>query len=136
MTDKIRPRNLVFAVLLFSAIIIGFSEFSTGIFDSYSVQSNDTLELLDRTGDYEGLSTDLKDRTETKITGIDPLDNFIVGTFSAIQFLFELPDDIATFITMVGDELKLPGGILSIVAVVVSLIVAFTIIEAITKGEI
>ena len=136
MGDKVRPRNLIFAVLLFSAIIIGFTEFSSTLLNQYDIEVNESLSILDKSSEIEGLSSGIKERTEVTVTGIEPLDNFIVGTFSSIQFLFSVPDTIITFVSDVGNFLKLPGEILAIIGVVISLIIAFTVVEAITKGEV
>jgi hypothetical protein len=135
MSNKTRPRNLVFAVLIFSAVIIGFGDFSSSLYNNYDVETNETFTVLDRSDDYAALASDLEGGTKIQVTGIDPLDNFIVGAFSTIEFLFSLPDDMLTFVTEAGNMLQLPGEILTLIGIVIAFIVAFTVIEVITKGE-
>lgn len=136
MSEKVRPRDLIFGILIAIGIFAGFSNANTVMFDDYGITSdNRTIDNVTGYEDFKVFSDSLKERTEIKVTGIDPLDNFIVGTFSAVDFLFDIPDKIATWLNQVGYLLGAPDELLGIIGLVISLIVVFTIIEAITKGE-
>lgn len=137
MVEKTRPSTLIFGLLIFIGIVSSFATFQTEMFSINSVDAgNKTLTILDQTSDLEGLSNDLRERTRTQVTGLEPLDNFIVGTFSAVKFFFSLPDLLATTVSEIGRFLLIPSGILILISVAIMLVITITIIEAITKGEV
>lgn len=138
MVEKIRPRNMVFALIVFLIMMAGYIEFSSDIFDNYNVDlGNSSLEVFGGTeSELKSLSTELKSATESRVTGIEPLDNFIVGTFSTLEFLFQLPTTIESFAQTVQQILKIPSAITTLITLAVTLILAFSIIEVITRSEV
>lgn len=134
--DKSRARDLIFGSLIFMAIMISFQSSLTIFYADYNIDpGNVSLTQFDQIEKYEEISSNVTAITEDQqVVGINPLDSFITGTFSAVKFLFNIPSNLATIVNQIGSLLEIPGDILLIIVIICSFIVTFTILEVIIRG--
>lgn len=130
-----KPSTLYMGLLLSAMVIVGFTMIQADLFTEYG-QTAENLSYLDVSNEVTEQAEDLKTSMEREITGIEPLDTFIAGTYNAIKIIFGAGDLYTTFISDVAIALKIPGVFVGIAIAAVFTSIVIAIISIITKKDV
>lgn len=123
-------------LLMAAMCIVGFTMVQADLYLQYG-KTAENLDYLDVSEDVAADAEALKDNIEnTRITGIDPLDAFIAGTYSTLKLLFGIGDLYTTFISDVALALNIPGVFVGIAIAAVFTSIVIAIISIITKKDV
>lgn len=135
--------NMLVAVVVISIVVVGLNSFYVGMLENYNVDSSLTQEKKDiimRINQTSRVTQDIVDPLKSNIehTQVDPLGVatfFLTAVVAAVRFLIQTPTIIIGTISniLLLFEGMLPPDMVNSVYVIVSVIVAFSIISIIMK---
>lgn len=128
-------RNLIIVAVIFSGVIIGLSGFYTDLADSYGRGVTD-LASFNRTREAQNEITQLKESIEgeTVETGTF-VDILATGVFTTLKLVMSVPDIFSTIIADISQIVGLPSWFTTMLLSLITIVVVFQIIKAVTKTE-
>lgn len=136
MGEQNRPSKLYLGLIFGAMVVVGLSMFQADLYGNYGKSTGD-LDYLDVSQDVVAEAEALKENIEnTQITGYEPLDSFIAGTYNTLKLLFGIGDIYTTFITNIATVLQIPGVFVNMAIAAVAISVIFMIVKVITKVEV
>lgn len=136
---EVTPSRIYISVIFGAMLILGFGIIQADLYANYGMSPND-LGYLDASSSVIEKTGELKQNIEnTQITGIQPLDSFIAGTYNTLKLFFGVGDVYGSFVTDAARVLQIPGEFVVLIGAAISITLVFMTIRIITnktRGEV
>lgn len=128
-------KNLIITGLLVSAVVLGFSGFTSSMATEYSVSSED-VSYLNVTSEMQTHVNELEESIRGAETStVSFIDVLATGTFETLKLMFSLPNIFGALLTDISVMIGLPVWVTGTIMAIITVIVVFGIIKVITKVE-
>lgn len=132
-------RELLFALIIFSGVLIGLANFSSDLLSSYGVAGEDITDL-EVTSAVESHVETLKESIEnTQLTGVAILDvplTIASGAYNTLKLLFTSTNLYLSLLGGISEILPIPGWVITTIMGCLSIFIIFEIVSAIMKYKV
>lgn len=133
--------NMLIALMLFSAVLIGVSSYIGSGINNYNLSSNpnETLSTFSRMSEIEARNEQMKGQLEGgDISIFDSFELFLTGAYQALINALSLPDLIGSIAEDLSGEdgIYIPNWFIGVITGIIVILVIFTIISAGFKHQV
>lgn len=129
-----RISSLFVIIVITSLVITGISVFQSSIYSNYGIAADD-IGYLSAASNASDQISELSDSLQNPqvITGLAPLDQFLVGAYNGLKLMFNAGNIYTEFLNSLGEQFQIPGWAIGGVITIVFIIIVFGIIQMIVK---
>jgi len=132
-------KHLLFALVIFSGILIGMSSFTAELFYNYG-ETSESVAALGIQPEVEAHVTVLRDTIkDTKITGVNIIDIPLAiasGVYKTFKLMFYSVDLYSAILGNAAQLIPIPGWFINTVIGCISIFIIYQVISAITKWDV
>jgi len=124
--------NILVALTIFSAVLIGTSTFISDTGDSYGVTDNTNLSSFSRMSNMSSIAEDSQGYLETGVGPIDTINAYLTGAYNVIINFFSVPELVESILGDLASkaDLPIPGWAITTFMTIFVIIIVLVMISA------